>query len=212
MHCRQKKLEMLIRERKSSQEANCFPKCRFKRLSNGSAGPKSVSAVVQSTQGCSPTHLSVLQLPRLCPHGEPEQGIDLSGKKSVQTPSEKQHVFLSSQNHFSHLAGSTAAQTAEAGRDGGSGECGNQREPAGIRGNAGLEGEESAGFHRPWKGSSAEPPPRSGPLKGPRQRRILLPRSPPALSKDRRESWLLLGRDGCSDTRASRVIRIGLLL
>lgn len=64
MHWWQQKLEMFIRERRRSQEANCFPECQFKRLSQA-ASVSCVSPALQSARGrgCSLTHLSVLQLP-----------------------------------------------------------------------------------------------------------------------------------------------------
>lgn len=94
----QQKLGMLIRERKWSQEANCFPKCRFKGLSDGSVSPMRVSPVAQSTQdrACWPTHLSVLQLPRhsFVPARRTGAGNRSGWKKSVLKHPPKSNMFF----------------------------------------------------------------------------------------------------------------------
>lgn len=99
MHGQQQELETLRWGRKRSQEADCFPECLYKCLSNGSISTTSVSPVVQSTQGrgCWLTCPAVLQPPKhssLCLPGKPDQGIDLAGKKKMLQHSAKSNMFF----------------------------------------------------------------------------------------------------------------------
>lgn len=175
---------MFIRERKRSQEANCFPKCRFKRLSNGSVIAMSVFPVVQSTRarGCWPTHLSVLQLPRHSPvPARRTGGGNRSGwEKSMLKQPPKSNMFFFPARIASPIW--PGAQLHKQLRRGGGG----------------------AGRQRPWKGNSAAASARTGPRKGPSTVGIRLPRSPPAPSSTAAASWLSPGGDGCSDTRGKR--------